>query len=149
MCRLQIRKSMGPFNLDKVDQLGLVPPFDDFVAYRELFISAGQHIYDTHMVTISKVSKVLKEVAKDPAVRHKYAHCPGQAIIKQIAEFTLPDHVNQEQIIDQVHQEPNEAPAAINGAPAPPPPPPPPIPPRPGFWRFPGAEFSGKAFLRR
>ena len=33
----------------------------------------------------------------------------------------------------------------VNGAEgAPPPPPPPPPPPRPGFWRFPEAEFANK-----
>ena len=44
-----------------VDKLGLVPPYDDFMAFRELFISAGQDgIFETHMLTISKLNKVLK-----------------------------------------------------------------------------------------
>ena len=44
-----------------VDKLGLVPPYNDFMAFRELFISAGQDgIFETHMLTISKLSKVLK-----------------------------------------------------------------------------------------
>ena len=44
-----------------VDKLGLVPPYDDFMAFRELFISAGQDgIFESHMLTISKLNKVLK-----------------------------------------------------------------------------------------
>ena len=40
-------------------------------------------------------------------------------------------------------------PAANGGGPAPPPPPPPPpAPPRPGFWRFPEAEFANKVWHR-
>ena len=35
------------------------------------------------------------------------------------------------------------------GGPPPPPPPPQPAPPRPGFWRFPGAEFADKGRARR
>ena len=45
----------------QVDKLGLVPPYDDFMAFRELFISAGQDgDFETHMLTISKLNKVLK-----------------------------------------------------------------------------------------
>jgi hypothetical protein len=44
-----------------VEKLGLVPPYNDFMAFRELFISAGQDgIFETHMLTISKLNKVLK-----------------------------------------------------------------------------------------
>jgi len=35
-----------------------------------------------------------------------------------------------------------------NGVPPPPPPPPPPSTPRPGFFRFPDVELSGKLFRR-
>ena len=56
ICRLTVRKALGIHHLDNVDKLGLVPPYDDFMAFRELFISAGQNIFETHMLTISKVS---------------------------------------------------------------------------------------------
>ena len=148
-CRLVIRQSLSPYNLDKVDDLGLVSPFDNFVGFRELFISApstwSQHDSDTHIFThaIAKANKVLKEVTREPPKRGKFAHCPMQALMKRIADFTAP-----EQTDDETPMVPREEPEARveappqNGAapPPPPPPPPPPTPPRPGFWRFPGAE---------
>ena len=33
VCRLVIQKALGIFNLDKIDQLGLVPPFDQLESF--------------------------------------------------------------------------------------------------------------------
>ena len=150
-CRLVIRQSLGLYNLDKVDDLGLVSPFDDFVAFRELFISAPtwlQHDSDTHIPetqAIAKANKVLKEVTREPPKRGKFAHCPMQALMKRIADFTAPEQTDDETPMVPREEEVVAPPPAPpqNGAaapPPPPPPPPPPMPPRPGFWRFPGAE---------
>merc|ERR1719266_1547082 len=107
------------------------------MAFRELFISAGQNIFETDLLTISKLNKVLKEVSKDPIVRGKYAHCPAQALLKNHSvnmKFTQP-----EQTLVVVPDEDDEqggapGPPAIvppqqpgngeGGAPPPPPPPP-------------------------
>lgn len=52
----------------------------------------------------------------------------------------------QQQQVQQL----NEVEGGGGGPPPPPPPPPPqPAPPRPGFWRFPGAEFADKGRARR
>lgn len=133
------------------------------MAFRELFISAGQDgIFETHMLTISKLNKVLKEVTKDPIVRGKFAHCPAQDLLRKRSEnmnFTQPEQtlVPDEDEVEEGHDQPPPAPPQPNnggaggaqgGPPAPPPPPPAPLPPRPGFWRFPGAEFSGKGLRR-
>jgi hypothetical protein len=148
-CRLVIRKRLGIYCLDKVDQLGLVKPFDDFVAFRELFISAGELIIDKYINTISTVNKVLREVTENPPVRGLYANCPAQALSKKFAQmaFLTPDQKNpfvQDHVQDSAQQPPRVPLHQAQGGPPPPPPPPPPIPPRPGFWRFPGAEFSDK-----
>ena len=140
---MAIRKHLGQFNLDKIDELGLPPPFDNFVAFREVFLTASQHLFETHALALSKLSKVLKEVTTEPPKRNKFAHCPAQAIFR--GEFTFPT------LEEQIEQEVVLAPVVVEngaGAPPPPPPPPPPIPPRPGFWRFPGAEISAKGVKR-
>ncbi len=148
LCRLSIRKSLGIFNLGKVDQLGLVAPFDDFVAFRKLFISAagGQDIIDSHLLaSIAKVSKVLHEVTSQPPIRGKYDQCPAQAILN--GEITFVPSASSEweagAILPDEPHHPQEAQEA-HGVPPPPPPPPPASLLRPGFWRFPGAEYSGK-----
>ena len=155
LCRLVIRQSLGLYNLDKVADLGLVSPFEDFVAFRELFISASQHDFDTHILThVAKANIGLKEVTREPAKRGKFAHCPMQALMKRIADFTAPEQTDDEPPTEPeqpVLEQPQEMPVAppANVAPPPPPPPPaPPMPPRPGFWRFPGAEFSNKGVKR-
>ena len=188
--------------MDKIDQLGLIPPFDKFVGkldytlnsdlstfkskflihlfsylgFQELFISsAGQQIYDTHMPTIAKLTRTLREVTKEPPTRKKFANCKALALKKAAMAFTEPEIVPAEAFI----QEEELAPAGVHVAPAvpvppappganapavpipppgeagaaaapppPPPPPPPPAPPRPGFWRFPGAEFADKGRAR-
>ena len=81
-CRLVIRKALGVFNLDKIDQLEIPPPFDQFIAFREFFISsAGQPgLFETNLVAISKVSRALKEVTKDLPTRKRYAKCKGLAL---------------------------------------------------------------------
>ena len=149
LCRLVIRQSLGLYNLDKVADLGLVSPFDDFVAFRELFISASQHDFDTHILThVAKANIGLKEVTREPAKRGKFAHCPMQALMKRIADFTAPEQTDDEPPTEP--EQPQEMPVAPPplGAPPPPPPPPAPMPPRPGFFRFPGAEFSDKGVKR-
>ena len=149
LCRLVIRQSLGLYNLDKVADLGLVSPFDDFVAFRELFISASQHDFDTHILThVAKANIGLKEVTREPAKRGKFAHCPMQALMKRIADFTAPEQTDDEPPTEP--EQPQEMPVAPPplGAPLPPPPPPAPMPPRPGFFRFPGAEFSDKGVKR-
>ena len=146
LCRLVIRQALGLFNLDKVGDLGLVSPFDDFVAFRELFISASQHEFDTHTLhAVPKANKVLKEVTREPAKRGKFEHCPMQALMKRIADFTAPEQTDDDDEPPAVPDPPPPQQPPPNGAPPPPPPPPPPpMAPRPGFWRFPGAEFSDK-----
>ena len=162
-CRLCIRQALGVHKLDRVADLGLVKPFDDFVAFRELFISAGQLIFDNHIGAIKKVNKVLREVTEEPPKRRPYANCPAKMFInqtfssmpEQMANF-VQDQVQEPSDEPEVVQGaaallPNQGPPPPPGAPAPPPPPPPPpqpIPPRPGFWRFPGAEFSDKGVHR-
>ena len=78
-----------------------------------------------------------------------------------LRSFTEPEIVSMSSFIEeeppsapipeppqQVQQPP---PIVEGGGPPPPPPPPPPqpAPPRPGFWRFPGAEFADKGRARR
>lgn len=139
---------MGVHRLDKIRLLGMIPPFDDFIAFKELFISAGHSsIYETHVLALSKLGKVLKEVTEFPPVRKVFAACPTRKLIRQrLAEI---ETLYEEPNIQENFEDPPVAPPIevhVEGAIAvpPPPPPPPPIPPRPGFWRFPGAEFSDK-----
>ena len=157
LCRLTIRKSLGLNNINKIDELGLVPPFDDFVAFREIFISScGQRHFETHALTILKLNKVLKEVSKDPIVRGVYENCLASQLIKKIeaGEFFEPPEQIEEPEVESVAlvapPVPVQPPQRQEGAAPPPPPPPPPapMPPRPGFWRFPGAEFSNKGLRR-
>ena len=146
ICRLTVRKTLGIHHLSNVDKLGLVPPYDDFMAFRELFISAGQNLFETHILSISKLNRVLKEVAKDPIVRGKFAQCPAQDLLRKRGSgsnmnFTQPEQTlvvvpdeEDEPEVGQQH-DPPPAPPPNNGAggpPAPPPPPPAPLPPRPG-----------------
>jgi hypothetical protein len=55
------------------------------------------------------------------------------------AKITVEPMVSVQHVPDIRHQD---------GALQPPPPPPPPPPPRPGFYRFPDVELSGKIFRR-
>ena len=145
---MTVRKTLGVHHLSNVDKLGLVPPYDDFMAFRELFISAGQNLFETHIVSISKLNRVLKEVAKDPIVRGKFAQCPAQALLrKNNMNFTQPEQTlvvvpdEDEPEVGQrggghQHDPPAPPPPPPNNAagepPPPPPPPPAPLPPRPG-----------------
>ena len=124
------------------------------------------------MPTIAKLTRMLREVTKDPPTRKKFANCKALALKKAAMAFTEPEIVPVEAFIQE---EPAPAgvplvpavpvPPAPPGAnapavpvpqpgkagaapPPPPPPPPPPAPPRPGFWRFPGAEFADKGRAR-
>ena len=59
---------------------------------------------------------------------------------KKIAKEDRPPSVMPALVEIAVPPVPPPPPPPAAGA-APPPPPPPPMPPRPGFWRFPGAEY--------
>ena len=65
-CRITIRKCLGLKNLDKVDKLGLVSPFNDFVAFREIFISPpmfhDESEVDVLTQSIARANKVLKVI---------------------------------------------------------------------------------------
>ena len=65
--------------------------------------------------------------------------------------FTEPEVVPASFVEDIPPQPPAPPPQQqhVDGNVPPPPPPPPPMPPRPGFWRFPGAEFADKGRARR
>lgn len=132
-CRLQLRKQFSFQQLDQLKEMEVISPqICDFLQFKEMALSISQ-IPDpeTNSKVVLNLVRVLREIHSDgPIVRTK-KFIEVKRENQDLDVFVSPDPV------------PEPQPVVFQGN-APPPPPPPPTPPRPGFWRFPEAEFADK-----
>lgn len=82
-----------------------------------------------------------------PIVRTRNAKTEKMLEVSQMIALHFSADDENGDSFEDANSDRQEPAVAVNGGAAPPPPPPPP-PPRPGYWRFPEAEFANKVWHR-
>lgn len=107
----------------------------DFISYKEIFLSSEQVIFKEQEQVLARLANLIKEIKADGPILIR-------SLRRQEAAPELPRE-EAEQVSLPVAPPPDYHEQELDQMMIPPAPPPPPMPPKPGFWRFPEAEFRG------
>jgi len=137
--RVAVRSVFGLEGVNSLARTGLLTPrLAHFVRFRELHASIEQERH-----SLPKLNDLLRRSSEDVVVKRRASEVRTFPAAKLFVH-----HLPKQQ---SPISEGENGDGVVANAPIPPPPPPPPPPPtapRPGFWRFPGAEFAARGVIQ-
>ena len=155
-CRVAVRRHFTARRLHSILSLGIVTrKIADFLLFKEFVLSASQlgneDEEEDSNGCVANLNRVLREIVADEESDGQQERAPMEVErnFTRSEAAVLPEEMRFcHQASTEVRPDVDVVVEGGNGA-IPPPPPPPPMAPRPGFWRFPQAEFADKGAGRR